>query len=394
MSEQENPEDLEKQRLLLSVKLLFKRIEEGKIAFDPQNVPQTIAAVKAVRFDDEGIPIYETITSPVRALANLVASTELERFQAEVEERAKASPVHEYLPQEIAVTEEILQKCTKEGRLSELAFHLYQETGAVAAVAAHSSVSHKPDEGVLERNQAICAALLIRIVKFMTAVVRLSAPQEKLGEVVMALNRCITESAVDLQFLIVKDDPKLFDQFVECGLAPEREAYDVLLENRKMRSPEVLPIEERLLVSIERLVQASGYKIDQINKKRTSWGGGFRQRCEFLGPLYNYAFTQRIASHSVHGTWPDLFMHHLEAKDAKFRVRGSHAKVDGRLMSPICMIVLEAVRSYLRKFFGVMPELTPLHKRIDDLQRRVFQADQAHEKWLQERQQSSTKPSC
>ena len=45
-------------------------------------------------------------------------------------------------------------------------------------------------------------------------------------------------------------------------------------------------------------------------------------------------------------------------------------------------MVLDAAGSYLARFFGDLPELKPLYKRIDNLKERIWKIDTAHEQWL------------
>src|SRR2546426_8546917 len=86
--------EAEKQFMILAVQLLFKRIKEGKIKLVAENVPETLKALDAVRFDEAGNPIFETVTSPVRALANMVYASEVERSRKDADERERNSPVH------------------------------------------------------------------------------------------------------------------------------------------------------------------------------------------------------------------------------------------------------------------------------------------------------------
>ena len=81
----------EKEFLILAVKLLFKRIDEGKVKFIKEQVPETIKAVDSVQFDSASNPIFETITAPVRALARAVYMHEVELMEEEEGEREKAS---------------------------------------------------------------------------------------------------------------------------------------------------------------------------------------------------------------------------------------------------------------------------------------------------------------
>ncbi len=233
------PED-EKDFIVMAVKLLFKRLNEGKVKLVAEKVPQTLEALKAVEFDKGGNPIFETITSPVRALANFVYTHEIEILEEEAEKREKSSPVHGLLSEPVAVNDEILDQCVQQASFSSLAFELYKEVGTVLAVCAHSYTSKDQSEEVLVRNQAICAGLLVRITKLMIAVAHLSSSGER-GEVILALNRLILESSTNLRFLLLKNEERFYDQFVKMSLGPERELHDVIQNNIKARSGVHLP---------------------------------------------------------------------------------------------------------------------------------------------------------
>jgi len=165
----------EKEFWVLAVKLLFRRIEDGKVTFARDRVPQTLRALEAVKFDYADNPIFETITGPVRALANVVYMHELERLEEEAEEREKNSPLHDMLGALTLIDADILRKCERNTDFTRLAFELYKETGVTLAVAAHCYITADPAEKGFERNQAICAGLLVRISKFMISVVQLIA---------------------------------------------------------------------------------------------------------------------------------------------------------------------------------------------------------------------------
>jgi hypothetical protein len=379
--------DSDKEFLVFAVKLLFKRIKEGKVKFFAERVPETVKALDAVRFDGGGNPILETIGPPVRAAANAVYASEVARLEAEAKNREQASPVHDLLGKPNEVNEEVLRTCANEGAFSPVAFELYKETGVVLAVCSHCYTGEEPGKGALNRNQAVCAGFLVRISKFMIAVMQLVSTADR-GEVVMALNRSIAESAANLRFLLLKNEGKFYDEFIRVSLGPERELYDLIQDNIKTRGGEVLPIEERMLKSIDRACGLAGLKIEEIDPKFRNWGGGLRERLKALGEESLYLSIQRIPSHAVHGTWVDLILHHLQEKEGGFTPDPSWSAVDSRLLCPPCIKILETARTYLNTFFGDLPELKPLYARIDDLQARIKLLDAAHERWLSDRRKN------
>jgi hypothetical protein len=392
-----NPTEEEKEFWVLAVKLLFKHIKEGNVELAEGRTPELVKELDAVAFDVNGNPLFETITPLVRALANGIFMVEYEKFKKEMIEREKNSPVHAHMPEKTEITDEILEKYAEKGRLSELAFELYKEVGCLLSVCAFSYVNDKPGEIILKRDQAICAGLLIRITKFMTAVVQLVAGDTERLEVVLALSRSIFESAINLQFLLLKNEGRFYDQFVKFSLAPEREFYDQIRRNIRDRGGGELPIETRILASIQKTCEESGVNINEINPKFRDWGGGVRNRIKALNQEDAYVSLQRIPSHAIHGTWVDLLLYHLESKEGGFSPKPTWANVDARLLAPIGVYVLEAAREYIKMFFGELPEVKPLYGRMDDLKERLLKVNKEHESWLQkesgESKRKDVKPS-
>lgn len=268
--------------------------------------------------------------------------------------------------------------------MDELSFELFKETAGVLIACAHTLVSHEDLEKIVfRRNQAICIGLLVRIVKFMKAIAAILSNGDELGEVILGLFRCIGESAVNARFLMLRNDPSLFDQFVQVSLGPERELYDTIQKNIAARDGHPLPVETRMLASIERLCAVSGAKIEEVPRKHAEWGGGMRKRIEALGLDGTYAMVQRIPSHAIHGTWADLAMHHLRKQDSGFSPKFEESPVDSRLLAPICIFVLAAAARYYEAYLAAHPQTKPLIERIHDLTDRLRKVDAAHEQWYQ-----------
>lgn len=271
-----------------------------------------------------------------------------------------------------------------------MAFDLYKETASIAVLTSELYSGDDPTHRALPRNQAICVGLLVRVVKFMTAVMQLVSGTPKRREVVLALNRSILESATNLRYLLLKNDETTFNQFALSGLGPERELYDVIQENIGKRAGEIWPIEARMLKSLDRVCRLAGLAIADVPKK-TSWVD-LRSQLTALDAEYFYLFIQRIGSHAIHGTWTDLALHHLDESGDGLAPSPEWARVDTRILSPICLLVLDAIRDYIAHYFGHVPETGFLIERSNDLTTRLSKVDQAHEAWLNTR--STPKPAA
>jgi Family of unknown function (DUF5677) len=265
-------------------------------------------------------------------------------------------------------------------KIDAAVFELHKESAKFACVAAHLLDESAAQNGGWPRNQAICAGLMIRLSKFMLVVTQLSAGGDRF-EVVYALNRSIMESAINLEFLAKTREEKFFDQFVGFSLGPERELYDVIHTNVAARGGEALPVEQRMLASINNVCSMSGVKIETLNQKYGDWGGGLRARLKAIGKEERYVAMQRLPSHAVHGSWVDLCKYHLDydSKADVFKPHPDFSRVDARILGPIASLVLEAVEPYLQRYFPGIPETELLLGRMKDLQGRLHEAGDIHE---------------
>jgi hypothetical protein len=292
-----------------------------------------------------------------------------------------ASSISEMLGTPVDITD--VTENTDIDALDGLIFELYKEAAIVVNLTAHLLSEADARDGGLLRNQAICSGFLVRIVKFMVAVIELSTKGNR-GEVILALNRSIMESAINLEFLVRTKESKYFDQFVAYSLGPERELYDMIQANVSARNGQVLPIERRMLNSIEQVCKASGVKIEQVDRKYRDWGENLRNRLKALDKEQQYVSVQRIPSHAVHGTWVDLYFHHLEYHEEAdvFSPDNRSTHSDARSLGPIALFVLGATAPYLQRFFASIPEAELVLKRITDLQGRIVAVEAVHERLL------------
>ena len=280
----------------------------------------------------------------------------------------------------VEITEEMLEACQENDQFGALVYELYKEAGSLVCVSSAVYFGDTPDAIKLNRNQAICAGLLVRIAKYMVSAVKLSADIEH-GETVQALNRCIIESAVNLRYLLLKDDDEVYDRFVKNGLVAERELYDMIQGNIGARGGEQLAIEQGMLNSIKDKCEQSELTVEEINPKAGSWGGSFRDKLTALGYDWPaYTVLERITSHAIHGDWVDLVNNHLLPKDDGFEPNYDRLRTDGELLSPIGIFVVDAAQAYLEKYFD-LPDAEPLHQRLDSVQQKLRKVEAARQDW-------------
>ncbi len=280
----------------------------------------------------------------------------------------------------IEVTESMLEACLAQGQFGVLVFDLYREAAGMITICSSTSLQYPGHEIRFERNHAICVGLLVRIAKLMSSIAKLSSETEH-GEAAIILGRCVIESAVNLQYLQLRNSDITFDQFIKSSFRPERELYDTIKQNIAQRNGTSLLIEESMLKSIMDKCTMSEVNIEEVNSRTPNWEGTLKERMEAIGfdqVLYN-AF-QRIPSHAVHGTWMDLISRHLLYHEDGFEPNLEHEHTDGRLLTPIALIAVSAAREYMTRFYGDHP-IERFFERLDDIQRRLVLVEQARPDW-------------
>ena len=281
----------------------------------------------------------------------------------------------------LEVTQESLEECRQKGQFGALVFELYKEIGRLVTISTTTSDGHIWNEASFGRNQAICAGLLVRMSKLMLSVAKLSASVEH-GETIQALNRCILESAINLLYLLHKDDEGVYDKFVKSSLMAERELSDMIRGSIEARGGELLGIEQNMLRSIDDTFELSGVTAEEVNPGTGNWGGSFRDKLTTLGFDWRaYTVLERMPSHYIHGDWVDLVKNHLLLKDdGYFEPKLDHLSTDGELLGPVAVIVITATREYLNNYFE-QPDVDQLHQRLHSAQERLLLVEYSREDW-------------
>ena len=282
--------------------------------------------------------------------------------------------IEEVLRPPVEISEDLLEHCRETGQFGPLLLELYMEAGGLVCISSSVYVHHNEDSLKLDRNQAICAGLLVRMSKLMQSVIKLSADIEH-GETVEILDRCILESAVNLMYLLKLDDDQVYDRFVRSGLLGECELYDFIQGNIESRGGKTLGIEESMLRSINDTLEQSGITVEEIDLKAGNGMVNLRERMNAigLGPQ-SYTALARIPSHAIHGDWVDLVLNHLERREDGFLPDWNHLSTDGKLLAPVAALALEAAKAYLANFFN-QNEAQALYDRLESVKARLLEVE-------------------
>jgi Family of unknown function (DUF5677) len=164
-------------------------------------------------------------------------------------------------------TEKIAAFAT-EDEFTAMAVALMVETASYACVAACTLGT----EPVWKRDRAAVCGNMVRLYKLLDAVLDQTCKRRQ--EVSFILARLVFETLVNIRYMIKEFSPELIDSYVSYSLRHERKLRDLILDNIRMRGGESLPIEDRMLKSINRSALAAGVSLDSVDPKRKGpWGG-------------------------------------------------------------------------------------------------------------------------
>lgn len=267
-------------------------------------------------------------------------------------------------------TDEDWRKCRDSGDYCPILFEWYKFAGALCNFFA----SIRPDSPAVRPipsvHYAVLIGLLNRCSRLMLSNVALSH-EGLFGETTALLDRCIFESCVKVTWLCECKATDGFLRLIADGLKTELELKAKILANVEARDEQLLEIEKRMLSSIDRHIRSSGLTEAEIaSAKRLP---DLAAMIDGLGhDRLMYIVGQRIGSHHVHGTWPSLRMHYLEENEDRMLVPRDHncsTHVNQYVFVPL--VVLNAMRSFIRVIFADQEDITPMEGLIESIELEI-----------------------
>lgn len=250
------------------------------------------------------------------------------------------------LPDPPQFSDEEMRNCRESGDFMPVLFEWYKFVGHLCIFFAQLKRESPAAREITPIHFAILTGLLNRCSRLMLSNIALSH-NGRFGETTALLDRCIFESCLKVDWLCHKGTDESFQRYLAGGLKTEIELEKEITGNIAERDGiEVLNIEKRMLLSVERHISAAGLSREEINeaKKLPDVSAMLRD----LGhERLMYVVAQRLGSHHVHGTWPSLLLHYLEVDDdGNFSLRDHDCETHPNQFVMISLQVLGAVRSF------------------------------------------------
>ncbi|MBY5341458.1 hypothetical protein E0H35_12085 [Rhizobium leguminosarum bv. viciae] len=276
-----------------------------------------------------------------------------------------------------AVDAEAMAGFTSESDFMDLTVRLAVETAEYVCIAASTT----GPEAFWNRDQAAIGGNMVRTFKLMDAMLDQTCKDR--GEMTFLLARLVFETVVNVQFLIQNFSTSLVNSYVEHSLRHEKKLWNDIAQRIVARNGILLPIEDRMQQSIERAFSASGMEIDDIDpKNKAPWGNrNLYQKAEAVGLDALYLSMFGGGSHSIHGSWEEIYGNHLNWDGSRFTANLEWQAPRPQLLLAICPVIIEAVFAY---FTFISQQLADelIADPLTDLLERVTSVSAAHERYL------------
>jgi hypothetical protein len=250
----------------------------------------------------------------------------------------------QFLPEWPAFSHDDFDRAESTGDAMALLFEWYKWAGLVANRVASLDPASPGYRDLPRIEVAVLRGLLIRCSRLMLAILRLASFQ-KHAEAIRLLNRSVSETAVLVQWLCKLGIGDPFRRYLAKGLDAELRLKAHIEQNIRIRGGSVQVIEKRMLAAIAELCSLAGLTEDKIRttKPLPDLASMFRTlgHEELL-----YTVVQRLGSHAVHGTWPDLLFHYLDVEDGEFVLTDNTVMPEGTELVGSSTLVLEAVAAF------------------------------------------------
>jgi hypothetical protein len=278
----------------------------------------------------------------------------------------------------VSVDSEQLDSFTREDQFTGLAVDLLIETAHWVSVAA-CIMGNEPK---WTRDRAAVCGNMVRLYKLLHAV--LDQTSQRRQELSFIFCRLVFETLVNIRYMIQNFSSELIDSYIAYSFRHERKLRNVVLTNIESREGEVLPIEDRILKSIDRSATAAGINLDETNQsEKGPWGNkNLFEKAEAVGLDRAYLAAFGGASHSVHGNWHEIYGSHLNwnEKDG-FTPNLDWHRPRPQVLFAISILVVDTLDIYF-EFMTEQQAEELFDQPLSDLRHRIRQVNNAHEKYL------------
>lgn len=281
----------------------------------------------------------------------------------------------------VGFSHEDLKSFDSEDQFTSLCIEVFREVYSVTKFLIEESLfNEKREYKKWSRDEAIIGGLMVRFYKLQLGYLDLICQNK--WELASILGRCLNETIINIKYLIDKQNPKVFEEFIEYSLRTEKQLLNFIEENIIKRGFE-LPIETRMKSSINRSLKLSSFTWNKVNEKnRQAWSETIYNRAKSIGKEDYYKTNFALPSHYIHGNWQDLIFNHLIFEEGEFSpdFNWKHSRPQV-LIGPL-ILCSETNKQFLENVINKHPDKQKLEMIIEDTFNKIYLIDQYYENFI------------
>ncbi|MCZ4270406.1 DUF5677 domain-containing protein [Rhodobacteraceae bacterium G21628-S1] len=285
------------------------------------------------------------------------------------------------------VNDEDIAEFVDEDDFNRLGVSLLVEAGCYVCIAANTLGEHEK----WDRDTAAIGGNMVRLYKMISGLLDQTTQRRRDTSFIFA--RLVFETVVTIRYLIKHFSPDLVASYVKSSFKHEVKLRKTIEKNIAARRGVVLPIEDRMMKSIDRAFASSGLDPSDLNGYRErNWGGrNLYEKADDLGMGDAYLGAFSGPSLAVHGAWGDIYSHCLQTDgDSLFSPNTEWGYPRPQLVTASAKLCLFAIDDYFGFVGG--PELQKaVQEHLSDLATRLSAFDQAHEGYLSPKEWPGTR---
>jgi hypothetical protein len=230
----------------------------------------------------------------------------------------------------------------------------------------------------ISKDDAVVAGNLVRLIKLNTSFLQ-NICEGKL-EIGSLLNRCIAETQINVKYMLIEGEERVRRNYIKYSLITEKELWNTICDNISKRNGDVLPIEDRMQISIKNSFDKSDFDLDEV--KHSSKWKSVASRAELVAGDIFYDIFYGISSHSVHGNWQDILIYNLEKTEDGFKIKLDWHDSKPQIIDGPIILNLDIVDIFLDKELKTYSNFDILKGKIQLLNDYQIKLTDYHEKYL------------
>lgn len=245
----------------------------------------------------------------------------------------------------ISIDWEVIESTTDRHPFDRLGWELIARAGQIGEYVVDSTgLGDDGNRRALSLDEAVIGGLFVRMTKLLRGL--FDASQSDESEVHQIVARCVVETAVNLRWLLHRNDPEEYKRFRADSFVTWRK----WLETTEPTGDSKLDrIASRMRRHIENELSAASLTWADVPKASGSWGrGSFRQRLADLNLERLYLVLFATHSSYVHGSWHELRTFHLKTEGDGLHLDSTFGELGPPTSYEVTIASLEAASDYVK----------------------------------------------